>query len=56
MIASGDYAVVSGEYTQRTTAIGQKLRGKGVFTSAWVREGNARRLLASVYPGPAQRP
>ena len=52
----GDYAFVSGEYTQRTTAVGQKLRGTGVFTSAWVREGNAWRLIASVYPGPAQRP
>lgn len=52
----GDYAVLSGEYTQRTTAAGQKITGHGVTVSMWVRDGTRWRVLASVYPDPARRP
>jgi hypothetical protein len=52
----GDQAVISGEYTQRTTAAGHKISGKGVFVSVWVREGTRWRVLASVYPGSTQHP
>lgn len=50
------HAVISGGYTQRETSVGQQVTGKGVFVSTWVREGTHWRVLASVYPGPAQRP
>lgn len=52
----GDHAVISGWYTQRNTSVGQKITGKGVFVSTWVREGTRWRVLASVYPGPPQHP
>lgn len=52
----GDYAVLSGEYTQRSTAAGQKISGKGVVVSTWVYDGTHWRVLASVYPGPARHP
>lgn len=51
-----DQAVISGEYTQRSTAAAQKIRGEGVFVCVWVREGAGWRLLASVYPPPPKRP
>ena len=52
----GNYAVFSGEYTQRTTAAGQKITGQGVTVSMWVHDGTRWRVLASVYPGPVRRP
>jgi hypothetical protein len=52
----GDYAVLSGEYTQRTTAAGHKITGHGVTVSMWVNDGTRWRVLASVYPGRARRP
>ena len=52
----GDQAVISGEYTQRTTAAGHKISAKGVVVSVWVREATGWRVLASVYPPPPRRP